>query len=268
MRPFSVITILIAMTLVTLPATMLLAGDDGGKTTESVEVKRAKDKAPKHPTLRFLHDNRVFLRAQLDRLRMQTKLSRNESAEILDERMLMLKEMAAAIAAARDTVETERRYASERELLESVTELGALENQLALMEHVLDEQRQRLLVLEQDFLGHQETALVVLVKGLLGKNAPQAIVISQEEEVVTIDLDPEQRRSLEQGGIAQVYHEFVEPREHVITVAFVGDRWTQVAPVEVSVETARDRLTFLELDLRELDRDRDAAGLLTTVWYR
>jgi aspartate oxidase len=125
-----------------------------------------------------------------------------------------------------------------------------------------------LLVLERDFLGHQETALVILLKGSAGKLAPAAIVITEDSDVVRVELTPEQQASLAQGGIAQVYHEFVEPRAHVISVGFEGKGWPTAAAIPVTVEAARDRLTFLGLDLTGLDPSREAMGLLTDVWYR
>lgn len=250
------------------------AGDDGdkhtGKVVETTEVKRARPKGPKHPSLQFLKDHRVFIRARLDLLRTQTTRVRTDDAELLDERFLLLRELAAAIAAARDTVSAEHALTAERELLASVTQLGELEDQLSLMEKLLAEQRRRLLMLEEDFLGHQETALVILLKGLSDKSrVPDEVVLTQDNDVVRVGLTPVQRQSLLQGGIAQIYHEFVEPREHVFVVSFTGsDGWAEAEPVAVTVAAARDRLTFLELDLSHLDRDREASGLLTTVWYR
>lgn len=253
--------------LATDPSHPVLAGEDG-KVVETIEVKRAQPEESAHGSLRFLKDNRVFLRARLDRLRVQTTRIRDGQAELLDERLLMLQEMAAAIAAARDTVGAEHTLAAERELLTSVTQLGDLENQLSLMETLLAEQRRRLLLLEEDFLGHQETALVILLKGLPGKHPPASIALTEENDVVRVALTQTQRESLEQGGIAQIYHEFVEPREHVFVVSFTGAAWAEAQPVAVAVEAARDRLTFLELDLGGLDRDREVSGLATSVWYR
>lgn len=244
------------------------AGADTERVEETIEVKRAEEKQTKHPSLRFLKDNRVFLRARLDLLRLQVTLTHTEDAEMIDARWLMLQEMAAAIAAARDTVGTMHALTPGRELLASVTELGALEGELDLMEQLLAEQRQRLLMLEQDFLGHQETALVVLVRGLEGRGAPATIVFSEDNELVRVPLTAEQQSSLSRGGIAQIYHEFVEPREHAYAVSFEGVGWETVAPVPVAVLAARDRLTFLELDLSRLDRGDASAGLQASVWYR
>jgi hypothetical protein len=114
----------------------------------------------------------------------------------------------------------------------------------------------------------EETALVILMKGFVGKPAPSAIVITEDSDVVRVELTPEQRASLAQGGIAQVYHEFVEPRAHVFSVGFEGDGWPVAAAIPVTVDAARDRLTFLGLDLTRLDPKREAMGLLTDVWYR
>ena len=106
------------------------AGETNDRTMETPEVKRAKTKKEKHRSLRFLKDNRVFVRSQLDLLRLQTKRVRVDDAELLDERFLRLKEMAEAIATARDTVKAGQQLIAQRDLLESVKELGALESEL------------------------------------------------------------------------------------------------------------------------------------------
>ncbi len=240
-------------------------GDEG--TIEIIEVKRAETKEPRHPSLQFLRDNRTFLRSQLDRLR-QTRQTVSNDAQTLDERLLRLQELSNAIAAARDTVGDRDAALAERTILENVTDLGDLVAELALMEQLLVDHRERLLVLEQDFLGRQETSLVILLRGLGGGDAPEAILLGEDDDVVRIELTPEQRASLEQGGIAQLYHEFVEPREHVFQVSFAGASWVDAPPVSVTIETPRDRLTFLELDASRLDRGEIASGLTTSVWYR
>ncbi len=258
----------VCLVLTVLPA---LAGEEGDteKVKETVEVKRTETRETKHPTLQFLKDNRVFLRARLDQLSTRVIKTRTTGAEMLDARFLMLKEMAENIAAARDTVDAANKQMSQRDVLTSVSQLGDLEAELTLMETLLSEQQSRLLSLEQDFLGDQETALVILMKGLEGKTSiPEAIVVTEENEVVRVGLRPEHRLSLTQGGIAQIYFEFVEPREHLIEVSFSGDGWAEVLPVKVAVDTRRNQITFLELDLGGLDKSRQYSGLQTAVWYR
>jgi hypothetical protein len=176
--------------------------------------------------------------------------------------------MAAAIAAARDTIRAEHDSTTNRELLTSITELGDLESQLTLMERLLAEQRDRLLWLEKDFLGHQQTALVIIVKGFSGGNAPATIILGQSDEVLRVELAPHQKAALQQGGVAQIFHEFVEPRVHEFNVSFSDGSRDDTDPIVVAVEASRDRLTFLELDVSRFDPNKDAMGLVTNIWYR
>jgi hypothetical protein len=176
--------------------------------------------------------------------------------------------MSAAIAAAQDTIGAESALAAQRSLLASVTELGDLEASLDLMDSLLVDQRQRLLWLEQDFLGHQETALVIVIHGWPARDVPVAISIGEDGEVSRTPLSDEQRASLARGGIAQIYHEFVEPRTHALEVRLHGGAWDGVPASVVTLDAARDRLTFLELDLGRLDRAQASQGLITRTWYR
>jgi hypothetical protein len=266
-RALIAVGILLAVVLASMAAADEPPADGVGDAIEVIEVKRSETRDPKHESLQFLRDNRTFLRSQLDRLR-QTRTTTSNDAQVLDERLLRLQEMSAEIAAARDTVRDRDGTLAERALLENVADLGELVGELTMMEALLAEHRQRLLLLEADFLGHQETALVILVRGLAGGDVPAAIVVSEDDEVVRIELSPEQQASLRQGGIAQIYHEYVEPREHVLEVSFAGDAWQDAAPVVVAFDTARDRLTFLELDASGLERGQPASGLVPSVWYR
>jgi len=235
---------------------------------ETLEVERDDTQDPKHPSLRFLKDHRVFVRAQLDKLRLRVTRERTGDAALIDERFLHLQEMSEAIAAARDTIGSEQALAAQRSLFASVTELGTLEASLDLMDSLLVDQRDRLLWLERDFLGHQETALVIVIRGVPHGDVPQQIVIREDQDVTRVELTPAQCASLAQGGIAQIYHEFVEPRAHAIQVRLEGGAWNTSPASVVALETARDRLTFLELDLSRLDREQAAQGLVTRVWYR
>jgi len=241
---------------------------DDGEPTVRTEVERDKAKAPKHTSLQFLRDNRVFIRAQLDRLRLMTTTTREGRAEALDDRLLRLQELADAIAAARDTVAVETAVTARRELLDSVSRLTELDDQLALMEDLALAQKTRLRILEEDFLGVQETALVILVRGMPAKDSPQGIVLTEDNDVLTVPLSADQQTSLRRGGVAQIFHRFVEPRDHVYGVGFTGEAWAEVAAVEVPVSAARDRITFVELDLSSLAPEAPATGLIAKVWRR
>jgi len=232
---------------------------------ETLKVQREEIKAPKHESLRFLKDHRVFVRSQLDRLRTQVTREHTNGVQILDARYLKLKEMSAAIAAAQDTIGGEQARAAQQSLLSSVTELGKLEASLDLMDSLLVDERARLLWLEKDFVGHQETALVIVIRGLTGQGLPTGIAIAEENEVTHVTLSDADRASLARGGIAQIFHEFVEPRTHALQVKLEGGAWDTRPASVVTLDAPRDRLTFLELDLSNA---LTLSSLNTRVWYR
>lgn len=233
---------------------------------ETLEVKREEIKAPEHESLRFLKDHRVFVRAQLDRLRTQVTREHTNSAEMLDARYLKLQEMSASIAAAQDTIGGEQTRAAQQSLLCSVTELGKLEATLDRMDSLLVDERSRLLWLEKDFLGHQETALVIVIRGLPARDVPSSISIAEEGEVTHVPLSDADRASLARGGIAQIYHEFVEPRTHALQVTLEGGAWDTRPASVITLDAPRDRLTFLELDLSTAATT--LSSLNSRVWYR
>ena len=260
-----------ALAVIALALPVVAASADGEPApaaTRKVEVRRQKLDRPDEPSLVFLKDNRVFLRAQLDLLRQRVKVTRDDSGQMLDARLLRLREMAAAIAAARDTVGDAAAATATRTRLSTVAEVGRLEDQLNLMDSLLEAQKQRLAWLEADYLGQQHTALVVVVGGFAGRAAPDTLVLSEGGETWRVGFTSEQKLALEQGGVAQVHHAFVEPRTHEFSLSCEGAAWQGVAPAVVMVEAPRDRLTFLELDLAGLGTGRDAAGLSASVWQR
>ncbi len=236
--------------------------------THRVEVRRLKVDAPERPSLVFLRENRVFLRAELDRLRQLLKVTRAGEGEVLDPRLLRLRELAAEAAAAGDTIGAAEAALAARRRLESVAEIAGLEARLAGLEGQLAAQAERLASVEADYLGEQRTALVVVVGGFVGRPAPAAAVLAEGERSWRIEFTPPQRLALEQGGVAQIHHAHVEPRSHEYSLAFEGDGWSQVPPAVVSVETPRDRLTFLEFDLGGTAVDGRAGEPVAVVWQR
>ena len=235
---------------------------------ETLEVKRADHRKRKHDSLRFLRDNRAFLRARFDELRLEIGYQRDGEARMIDERLLLLEQLYTEIAAARDTLQVEHTRTIERGLLMSVEELAELEAQLDLFEKLLMDQQGRLLTLEEDFLGRQHTALVVVVRGLPESGAPTALLLHEEDTTLRVELGPEQELALQQGGVTQIYHEFVEPRAHRFELRLEGAGWENALPIYIDLETPRDQLTFLELDLAALDAGDPETRPGTQVWQR
>lgn len=235
----------------------------------AVEVERVEPSREKERSLRFLSENRVFLRAQLDQLRLLARRGRGGEAESLDARYLQFQEMLAAIRAASESAVAARDAVERRELLASVTELAALEAEIDAMEDLLAGQGVRLARLEQDFTGRQETALVLLVRGVPPAGPPQALVLRDEEgESVRVTFSPNEWAALERGGIAQALHAFVEPRVHRVAVTFEGPAWAGHTPIPLTFEPARDRLTLVEIDLAGLGATPEHADLRANVWVK
>jgi hypothetical protein len=231
-----------------------------------VKVEKVKPARPKHATLRFLHENRDFLRARLDLLR-QSALARSGEGGSLDPRFLAYRRMMEEALAARDSVGRLQDSRDRQTLLAHVAELAALEQELDAMDGHLEGQRRRLAELEADFTGRQETALAILVRGVPKDGAPASLTIALEDStIVRVPLSDEQRIALAEGGIAQVFHGFVEPRSQVIEVmvARAGDGAPDAS--WITLEPPRDRLTFLELDLSGLDAAAAAGRLRASAW--
>ena len=252
--PFVVVWLMFAMTP---PA--------ASQTSTPVKVETVKPKKEKIPSLHFLKENRDFFRGRMDVIR-QTPHDVDNAVVSVDERFLAYERMLADLIAARDTLTIERVAEAERTFLASVTELGELEAHLDLLQQVLGEQEERLWMLQEDFLGRQTTALVVVMRGL-PSDPPDAVHITDGYgENVRIDLSPVQKTSLVQGGILQIFHNFVEPRVQTWEFSFTGGKWTTDDKAFLSFEPTRNKMTFLELDLADASPKNGAASIRTSAW--
>lgn len=236
------------------------------QTAEPVTVERVRPKKEKHPTLRFLKENRDFIRARYDLLRQKPGGDRGDAGEV-DPRFLAYQEMLRDLFAARDSVGAADDSLQRRQLLASITELGRLEDQLDLMDRLLADQRTRLGVLQEDFTGRQMTALVVVLSGYPAEAALSRVSVTLEDgDTLTVPLTDEHRAALRKGGVVQVFHGFIEPREQVVEVAIAGERWPAGDPGFVTLDPARDRLTLLRLDLSTVRPEGGAASIQASTW--
>lgn len=246
---------LLLITLLAATVSAALAADPG-----SVRVERKAVDQGEAPSLRWLHANRDFLRARLDLLR-ERALPASGEGEALDARALLLTRLLAEIAAARDSLRTESALLADS----SATSLGALGELAARLDRFdaqLDAQGRRLATLDSLLAGEQETALLVLLKGLPPALEPSGLTIRDREgDSWQIALGEAERAALRRGGLVEVLHEYVEPRLHELEFAF-GD----AGRLSVSAETPRDRLTLLELDLSALRSAADLSPITATIW--
>jgi hypothetical protein len=238
----------------------------GAEVTRSVLVERVQPKKEKLPTLRYLKENRDFLRARYDLLR-QKPGGLVGDANAIDPRFLAYQAMLREVMTSRDSVAVAADSLDRLQLLASIMELGKLEDRLDLMDRLLAEQRTRLGVLQEDFTGRQLTALMVVVSGWSAQAPVTGVRITLEDgDTLTVPLTAQHRASLQKGGVVQIFHGFVEPREQVVEVAITGDRWPAGDTGYVTLDPARDRLTLLRLDLTSVRPDLGAAGIEANTW--
>lgn len=240
------------------------ASIDAPASAAEVRVERVKPKREKLATLRFLRDNLDFLRARFDLLREDTLSGRGDAAAI-DPRFLDYARLLADARAARDTAGADS--TGRLALLASITELGTLESRLDRLERLLAAQRDRLGVLEADFTGRQETALLVLLSGTPAGGAPATVTLTLDDgPAQVVPLSAEERESLARGGVLQLFHGFVEPREQVMSVTLAGSGWPAGERGYLTLDPARDRLTLLRLDLAAADPTRGASAITASTW--
>ncbi len=245
---------------------LLLAGAAPSRAQEApaapVRVERKAIDDGDTPSLRFLHANRDFLRGRLDLLR-QRALPIDGQAQALSERELFLQRILAEIEAARDSVRAESALLMDGAAgTTQLTDLARLADRLDLMDRQLDAQGQRLRDLDTLLRGEQETALIVLLKGLPAGFEPPGLAIRDADGASwQVALDAVQRAALRRGGLVQVLHEYVEPRLHRLEFSFGG-----TGLLEVLAEAPRDQLTLLQLDLSALRSDADLSGITATIW--
>ncbi|MBM4116884.1 hypothetical protein FJ251_03950 [bacterium] len=241
----------------------LLAGAAGVAHAEApapVRVERKASDAGETPTLRWLNANRDFLRARLDLLR-QRALPASGEAAALDERSLLLARLLGEIDAARDSLRIESALLADSSAA-SLGALGELAARLDRFDALLDGQSRRLATLDSLLAGEQETALLVLLKGLPPALEPTSLTIHDRDgDSWQVTLGEAERAALRRGGLVEVLHEYVEPRLHRLEFAFGGG-----GRLSVAAQTPRDRLTLLQLDLGALDSEADLSAVTATIW--
>lgn len=231
-----------------------------------VQVERIKPKKGDHPTLRFLKENRDFIRARFDLLREKTSTRKGDASDI-DPRFLAYQKMLGEIHTARESVEVANSQQQRLELFASITQLGTVESRLDVMERELDKQRARLGVLQADFTGDQATALMVVVTGHpAGATLTEIGIALDDRAALSVPLSAEQCATLRRGGSVEVFHGFVEPREQVVTVSVTGDRWPAGEAGHATLDPTRDRITLLRLDLSGMDAGRGAPSIQASTW--
>jgi len=232
----------------------------------AVKVERIRPEKEKAPTLRFLRENVDFIRAQFDRLR-EKPVDQKAMASDLDPRLLNYARLLAEALASRDTVGAAEDARSRQHLLESIAQLGSLEDQLDLMERHLEKQRVRLAYLEDDFTGQQQTALMLVLSGYPKDLAVDQVTVTLDDGApLHVTLSAEQCQSLRRGGVVELFHGFAEPRDQVVEIQLGAAGQAAGDPGYVTLSPMRDRLTFLRFDLSNVQPAQGGASVRASTW--
>jgi hypothetical protein len=81
-----------------------------------------------------------------------------------------------------------------------------------------------------------------------------------------VALTAEQRETLHTGGVIQVFHSFVEPRDQVVEIGLAAAVWPAGSSGFVELTPQRDRITLLRLDMTAVDATLGASAIRATAW--
>jgi hypothetical protein len=244
----------------------LAAPASSGPVVAAVRIERVKPARERYPTLQFLKANRDFIRSRFDLLR-ERAVPELGLAGTIDPRFLAYRRMIADATASDDSL-TRAEDASRRwELFANITDLGRLEDQLDLMDRQLAEQKARLGALQLDFTGRQLTSLAVVLSGFPAAGDVNGVTLVFEPgDTLNVPLSADVCQSLRHGGLLELCHRLVEPREQTVAITLHGGRWDASAPGFVELDPARDQLSFLRLDLGAAQPSSGASSMAASRW--
>ena len=234
------------------------AGDDDPR---SIKVERQKPKREKHPTVQFLRDNVAFLRSRIDALR-EKAIQRKVDSDELDARYLAFIDMLEQ----REDAESRLGGATQSDsLMESIADLAAIEAHLEDLEKMLSDQEMRLLYLHEDYVGHQQTSLVVLLEGIPEVPLTAITVRFEGGADVRIPFDTKMQTVLQRDGLVQLFHDYMEPRAQWVELTLVTPEGALV-PGYVELIPVRDRLNYLQFDISGLQAGAGPEEMEATLW--
>lgn len=245
----------------TVPVTQDSAVDDAVPVT----VRREKPDRLKKPTLRFLQENLDFLRAQIDGLHWEAD-RHDADGSVVDPTWMHYLELQQAAERSVSDVERIGEESRQRELLESVAELVAVEESLQRLSNALDGHEERLQELHEDYVEDHVTSLVVLLQGTVDPGIQSATLTREDGRVVDVSFDGAIAGSLESGAIVELDHDFVEPRWQWLELSFGGA--ASIEPVYLEIEPLRDQLNFVQIDLGSVRATSPAEEWSVTSWSR
>lgn len=232
-----------SLAMVGCPAT---AGVEPRAGAEQVHLERARPEPDEVKTLRFLRENRAFLRGRLDAVRTAWDSAIGAPTSI-DARWIRHR---AELDAARAALASSHRAAAEDSLNDGLRALAELESALEALERTAREQSERLTELRSELDESRPPSLVLLFSG-----ASPSSEIAWTPEISParwIQLDAQTKEALSRGGIVEAWNGYVEPRRQSFELASDG----AVGYLTLAVEPASSH--YVLVDLSSLGSDPTA----------
>lgn len=266
----------VATTLVglSLAADLVRAGDVVSATRDvpavapgaPIRFQKEKPDRTKRPTLVFLRENLDFLRAQIDGIYWNEE-ARGDT-EPIDPRWLGYLEMESDLTAADARLAGEDAALAQRRLLESVSELVAVDERLGELSDLLAAHEGRLAQLRSDYVADHVTSLVVLAQGVPRFPLDGLRLRREDGRETVLPLDAGLRTVLENGGVVELDHEFIEPRAQWLELVLPASSGHDGASVWFEVRPERDHLHFVQLDLTSFDLSAAPDAWRAESWSR
>jgi hypothetical protein len=232
----------------------------------AVRMERVKPQRERYPTMQFLKTNRDFIRSRFDLLR-ERNLPESGTAGAIDPRFLAYRRMIADATTSTDSLSRASDMSKRWELFSNITDLGRLEDQLDLMDRQLADQKARLAELQRDFTGRQQTSLAVVLTGYpAAGEVANVMLVFEPGDTLDVPLTSEICESLRHGGVLQLCHRLIEPREQLLSIAIAGGHWDGSGAGYVTLDPARDQISFLRLDLSTAKPSEGASSMAASRW--
>ncbi|MEZ4650283.1 MAG: hypothetical protein R3E97_16165 [Candidatus Eisenbacteria bacterium] len=232
-----------------------------------VKVEREKPDRTKKPSLRFLQENLDFLRGQIDGVYWSEE-PRDGAANAIDPSWIRYLELDRDVDSATEQLDREAADLASDRLLESVGELAEVEARIRALAMLLDEHDARLTELHEDYVEDHVTSLVVLASGYPDWQLDGLRLRRDDGRETAVALDRELESVLHRGGVIELDHEFIEPREQVLELVIPASTDQAGRSVYLRIDPERDRLHFLQLDLATFRLGDDTSAWKAETWSR
>jgi hypothetical protein len=92
------------------------------------------------------------------------------------------------------------------------------------------------------------------------------MLVFEPGDTLDMPLTSEVCESLRHGGVLQLCHRLIEPRQQLLSIALAGGHWDGSGAGYVTLDPARDQISFLRLDLSTAKPSEGASSMAASRW--